>query len=96
MIGQAQTNSVHIDVLIVDDHPVSRAGLGLFVSAHSDLRLVGEAACGEEALALCEQLKPDVVVMDMRLPGMDGSGRYRCYQAALSSYSGDCPISLPG
>jgi two-component system, NarL family, response regulator LiaR len=72
MIGQAQTNIVHIGVLIVDDHPVSRAGLGVFIDAQSDLRLVGEAESGEEALALCEKLKPDVVLMDMKLPGMDG------------------------
>jgi two-component system, NarL family, response regulator LiaR len=61
-----------INVLIVDDHPATRAGLVFFLEAYPDLRLLGQAASGEEALALCEQMEPDVILMDMKLTGMDG------------------------
>jgi NarL family two-component system response regulator LiaR len=61
-----------IRVLVVDDHPITRAGLALFLKAHDDLALVGEAASGEDALAICEEASPDVVLMDLKLPGMDG------------------------
>src|SRR5215212_188803 len=61
-----------IQVLLVEDHPMTRAGLALFVNASADLELVGEAASGEEALEFCDRTQPDVVVMDIKLPGMDG------------------------
>jgi NarL family two-component system response regulator LiaR len=61
-----------IRVLVVDDHPITRAGLALFLKAQSDLVLAGEASSGEEALALCEKAPADVVLMDLKLPGMDG------------------------
>ena len=61
-----------IRVLVVDDHPMTRAGLGLFLKAFRDLELVGEATSGEEALALCTRARPDVILMDMKLPGIDG------------------------
>ena len=62
-----------IRVAIVDDHAMVRAGLRNFLLAFNDLDLVGEAASGEEALALCREVKPDVVLMDMVMPGMDGA-----------------------
>jgi NarL family two-component system response regulator LiaR len=61
-----------IRVLIVDDHAVVRTGLKFFVQAFDGLELVGEAASGEQALRLCEQIQPDVVLMDLVMPGMDG------------------------
>jgi DNA-binding NarL/FixJ family response regulator len=61
-----------IRVLLVDDHAVVRSGLSFFFSTTDDLEVVGEAADGEEALSLCAQLHPDVVVMDMLMPRMDG------------------------
>ena len=61
-----------IKVLVVDDHPITRAGLTLFLKAHSDLLLLGEVASGEEAIAFCEEEAPDVVLMDLKLPGIDG------------------------
>lgn len=61
-----------IRVLIVDDHSVVRQGLRMFLSLDSDLELVGEAENGEEALAQVAELKPDVVLMDLVMPGMDG------------------------
>ena len=62
-----------IRLLIVDDHAVMRTGLKLFLVAFDDLDLVGEAANGEEAVRLCNQIHPDVVLMDLVMPGMDGA-----------------------
>lgn len=71
-----------IRVLIVDDHPLARAGLATFLLAYDDLRLVGEACCGEEALLQCRRLQPDVVLMDMALPGMDGADTITALRSA--------------
>ena len=62
-----------IRILLVDDHAVVRSGLAAFLSAFPDFELVGEAADGEEAVKLCEPLCPDVVLMDMIMPRMDGA-----------------------
>lgn len=61
-----------IDVMIVDDHPVFRQGLRDLVETDSDLRIVGEAADGETALAMASEEKPDVVLMDINLPTLNG------------------------
>ncbi|RNL75326.1 response regulator [Nocardioides marmorisolisilvae] len=61
-----------INVLLVDDHPVVRSGLAGLLSATEDLVVVGEAADGEAALASAGSLAPDVVLMDISMPGMDG------------------------
>ena len=61
-----------IRVLIVDDHAVVRQGLRMFLSLDSELEIVGEGANGHEALALARRLKPDVVLMDLLMPAMDG------------------------
>jgi NarL family two-component system response regulator LiaR len=62
-----------IRVMLVDDHKVVRSGLGAFLMAYDDLELIGEASSGEEALTLCEELKPDVILMDLVMPVMDGA-----------------------
>ena len=62
-----------IRVMIVDDHAVVRGGLGAFLLAFDDLELVGEAASGEEAVQMCPRVRPDVVLMDLVMPGMDGA-----------------------
>ncbi len=61
-----------IQVLLVDDHNVVRSGLATFLKAYEDLKLVGEAKNGVEAIHLCRQVKPDVVLMDLKMPVMDG------------------------
>ncbi|TCC05907.1 MULTISPECIES: response regulator [Kribbella] len=61
-----------IRVLVVDDHPVVRSGLSGMLSVTDDIEVVGEAGDGAEALALVESTKPDVVLMDLRMPRMDG------------------------
>jgi NarL family two-component system response regulator LiaR len=64
--------SAPIRVLIVDDHSMVRAGLATFIRVKADLELVGEGRNGQDALRLCEQLQPDVVLMDLVMPRMDG------------------------
>lgn len=66
------TESDYIRVMIVDDHAMVRKGLGFFLVAQDDLELVGEASSGQEALHKCEELNPDVVLMDMMMPNMNG------------------------
>jgi len=61
-----------IRVMLVDDHAVVRSGLGAFLSVIPDLELVGEAENGDEAVVRCGLLKPDVVLMDLMMPGTDG------------------------
>lgn len=61
-----------IQILIVDDHPLVRSGLRMFLLAFDDLILAGEAANGFEAVTLAEQLAPDVILMDLIMPSMDG------------------------
>ena len=59
-------------VLIVDDHPVVRQGLRVLLEVHDGIDVTGEAADGEEALAQAAALIPDVILLDLKLPGMDG------------------------
>ncbi len=66
------SESSPIRVLIVDDHAVVRGGLSKFLQMHKDLELVGEAENGAEAVRLTRQLQPDVVLMDLKMPEMDG------------------------
>jgi len=66
------SNPTEVRILIVDDHPIFRAGLKEILKADPRLKLVGEAGDGPAALALLPSAKPDVVVLDLSLPGMDG------------------------
>lgn len=61
-----------VRLLITDDHPVVRAGLSGMLSAEPDFEVIGEAGNGKEAVALTSELRPDVVLMDLRMPEMDG------------------------
>ena len=61
-----------IKIMLVDDHNVVRSGLSTFLRAFDDLELVGEARNGLEAVNLCRQTKPDVILMDLMMPEMDG------------------------
>ncbi|MFO7661808.1 MAG: response regulator transcription factor, partial [Chloroflexota bacterium] len=74
--------AIPIRVLIVDDHAVVRSGLAAFLSAYDDLFLAGEAANGEEAVRRCAECRPDVVLMDLVMPGMDGAAATREIRAS--------------
>jgi len=71
------TEARPIRVLMVDDQAVVRSGLSAFLMVYDDLELVGEASGGEEAVRLCGELEPDVVLMDLMMPGMDGAAATR-------------------
>ena len=64
--------AAQINVMIVDDHPVVRSGLVALLHAFNDLECIGEAGSGSEALAKCQVQLPDVILMDMLMPEMDG------------------------
>jgi NarL family two-component system response regulator LiaR len=70
-----------IRVLIVDDHAVVRSGLSAFLLVYDDLEMVGDAANGAEALRMCEKFQPDVILMDLVMPGMDGAAATRAIRA---------------
>jgi DNA-binding NarL/FixJ family response regulator len=73
-----------IRVLVADDQPLVRDGLAAIIGADDELELVGEAADGREAVSLARQLHPDVVVMDVRMPEMDGIAATRAILRAPS------------
>ncbi len=66
-----------VRVMIVDDHAVVRSGLAAFLTAFDELELVGEASSGEEAVRKCVELAPDVILMDLMMPGMNGADATR-------------------
>ena len=84
-------------ILSADDHPLIRSGLEAVISAESDLQMVGEAANGEEAVELYRKHRPDVVLMDLRMPIMDGLTAIKAILGefpdakiiALTTYEGD-------
>jgi NarL family two-component system response regulator LiaR len=67
------TETHQIRILLVDDHAMLRRGLKFFLKGFDDLELVGEAGSGHQAVDLCAQIEPDVVLMDMVMPDMDGA-----------------------
>ena len=68
----ASPDSQTIRVMVVDDHTVVRSGLSALLYAFDDFELVGEAADGEEAIRVCARVQPDVILMDLIMPRMDG------------------------
>ena len=63
-----------IRTIIVDDEPLAREGVRMHLEAEPDIEIVGEAASGEEAVALIEALRPDLIFLDVQMPGLDGFG----------------------
>ncbi|HKI53828.1 MAG TPA: response regulator transcription factor [Anaerolineales bacterium] len=72
-----------IRLMIVDDHTMVRRGLATILKVFDDLQLVGEAESGEAAIQLCAEVLPDVILMDMSLPGMDGAMATRAIRKKL-------------
>jgi len=89
-----------IRILCVDDHPLVRKGISSIIMQQSDMQLVAEGENGEEALALFREHRPDVTLMDLRMPGLDGIGAIQQIRRefpeariiALTSYDGDQDI----
>jgi NarL family two-component system response regulator LiaR len=75
-----------IRVVTVDDHEITRSGIRFLLMAFDDLELVGEAHDGEEAIKLCQKIQPDVILMDMMMPKMDGVATTRAIRE-------ECPKS---
>ena len=75
-------NGPVIRVVVADDQPLVRTGLRMILGAEKDLEVVGEAADGAEAVEVCSRERPDVVLMDVRMPGMDGIDATRAVTAA--------------
>ncbi len=75
------SEETNIRVMLVDDHTVVRSGLAAFLLAFDGLELVGEAEGGEQAVRLCEELRPDVVLMDLVMPGMNGAEATKAIRA---------------
>jgi NarL family two-component system response regulator LiaR len=86
-----------ISILLVDDHAVVRSGVRAYLETQPDLQVAGEASSGEEAVRLAAELVPDVALMDLAMPGMDGVDAIRALRAAsprtqvivLTSYHDD-------
>lgn len=86
-----------IRILLADDHPIVRDGLAAVIEDQPDMTVVAQAATGDGAAALALQLRPDVVLMDLRMPGMGGVNAIRALRAqwpqarvvVLTTYDGD-------
>ena len=83
-----------IRVVIADDEPLVRSGIAMILSGESDIEVAGEASDGEEAISLAERLQPDIVLMDVRMPGMDGVTATRTIAADQFSRNPDAPVKV--
>ena len=75
-----ETDSNKIRVVIADDHPIVREGLRKLLSLEDDINVVGEAADGRELVERMEEFKPDVILLDLRMPNLDGLGALQTLQ----------------
>lgn len=86
-----------IEILLVDDHPIVRAGLETILSSQADMRVIAQAGSGERAVEAASELQPDLVLMDLRLPGISGVEAIRGIRKVspqtrilvLTTYEGD-------
>jgi DNA-binding NarL/FixJ family response regulator len=89
--------SEKVKVLVVDDHPLMRLGVSTMIDAQPDMKVVAQAGTGEDAIELHRQHKPDLTLMDLRLPGISGSEAIRTIRqgnpqarfVVLTTYAGD-------
>jgi len=96
-VNAADKMAEKMKVMVVDDHPLLRVGITAIVNARSDMSVVAQAETGEEAVALFPRCKPDVTLMDLKLPGMSGVAAIAAIRAAhhnarfivVTTYEGD-------
>lgn len=94
------TKNEKIKVMVVDDHPLMRVGVASIVNARSDMSVVAQTGTGEEAVTLFQKHRPDVTLMDLRLPGISGVDAIRSIRkthslarfVVLTTYEGDADI----
>lgn len=94
------SNIEKMKVMVVDDHPLMRVGIASIVNARADMTVVVQAGTGEEAVALFAKHKPDVTLMDLKLPGISGVDAIRAIRSTcpgarfvvLTTYEGDADI----
>ena len=79
--GDRQASATPIRILLVDDHPIFRAGLRALLESQPDVRVVGEAGNGAEAIARANELRPDIILLDISMPDVDGLEALRRMQA---------------
>jgi DNA-binding NarL/FixJ family response regulator len=99
-MSNVEKNVEKIKVMVVDDHPLMRVGVASIVNARSDMTVVAQTDSGEEAVTLFFKHKPDVTLMDLRLPGMSGVDAIRAIRSShagarfvvLTTYEGDADI----
>ena len=84
-----------IRIILADDHSIMRIGIASLLSREKDMEVVGEAENGEEAVALVRELKPDVVIMDLMMPGLSGAEATRQIAAGSAADGGLAPEALP-
>jgi DNA-binding NarL/FixJ family response regulator len=100
MATATMTTTTPITIMCVDDHPLVRKGIALIVGNEPDMRLVAEASNGRQAVEMFRQFRPDVTLMDLRMPGLDGIGAVKLIleefpdarAIALTSFDGDQEI----
>jgi two-component system, NarL family, response regulator len=91
------TTPQKIGVLVVDDHPIMRLGVAAIINAQSDMKVCAQAGSGEEAVRIFKKHRPDITLMDLRLPGMSGLDALRAIRqedhhakcVVLTTYEGD-------
>jgi NarL family two-component system response regulator LiaR len=83
-----------IRIMLVDDHAVVRSGLSAFLLAYDDFDLVAEAADGAEAVRVCERVQPDVILMDLIMPRMDGATATRTIRERFPNIQVPCVNQL--
>ncbi len=97
-MSQSPHNPVHkISIMIVDDHPLMRIGIAAIINARSDMEVVAQAGTAEDAVALYHEHRPNITLMDLRLPGISGVAAIRRIRAKhpdarfviLTTYEGD-------
>ena len=101
LLSSDNLNGSAIRVLIADDHPMMRAGIGATLRAHAQVDIVAEAADGEEAAAMYDRTRPDVALIDLHMPRMDGLEAIRVIRSrhagarliVLSTFCGDARIA---